>query len=149
MNPPLIMPISVLNRIDLYRETLRSNMRAKNLGQGRMGDGGQAASGVSSVNSSPTIVDESGGENAAGAGLEQFSFKTSHNILVLEGVDEDAEGADATMRDELIMLAHGDPMWMEELRKYLQKEEKEKEQMQEERKVRLAHWREGITSQPT
>jgi hypothetical protein len=88
-------------------------------------------------------------EKAAGEGLEQLSFKTAYDIPVLEGVDEDAEGADATMRDELIMLAHGDPMWMEELKKYLRKEEKEREQMQEERAVRLALWREGIAMQPT
>jgi hypothetical protein len=79
-----------------------------------------------------------GDEKAAEAGLEQFSFKTADDILVLEGVDEDAEGADATMLDELIMMAPGDPIWMEELRKYLQKEEEEREQMQEERAVRLA-----------
>jgi hypothetical protein len=115
-----------------------------------MGDGGgQAASGVMSVTSSPTIIGDGEGEKAAEAGLEQFSFKTADDILVLEGVDEDAEGADATMLDELIMMAHGDPMWTEELRKYLQKEDQEREQMQEERAVRLARWREGITVQPT
>jgi hypothetical protein len=133
MNPPVIMPYSVLYRIDLYRETL----------------GGQAASGIASVTSSPIIIGDGGEEKAAGEGLEQLSFKTACDIPVLEGVDEDAEGADATMRDELIMLAHGDPMWMEELKKYLRKEEKEREQMQEERAVRLALWREGIAMQPT
>jgi hypothetical protein len=33
---------------------------------------------------------------------------------------------------------------MEELRRYLQEEEKEKEQMQNERLARLASWREDI-----
>lgn len=118
MNPPLIMPYSVLNQISRYRNTLLSNM--------------------------------GGGEKAAGAGQEQFSFGTANDILVLESVDEDVEGADATMRDELIMMAHdGDPIWVEELRKYLQKEEKEREQMKEEHVVRLARWQEDITVEPT
>ncbi|KAI0253665.1 hypothetical protein BJV78DRAFT_1152793 [Lactifluus subvellereus] len=171
MIPPLIMPFSVLERIDLYRETLRPNPQTTNahhhddqshpppnggsgdeqgsgnLRQQRVGDGGgQAASGVTS---SPTIIDDGGGEKAAGPGLEQFSVETFHDIPVLEGVDEDAEGADATMLDELILLARGDPMWMEELRKYLQEEEKEREEMQKERAVRLARWREGTTVLPT
>lgn len=91
-----------------------------------------------------------GGDKAAGAGLEQFSFGMTNDILVLEDVDEDVEGADATMRDELIMMAHGgDPIWVEELRKYLQKEEEEREQMQAERAMRLARWREDIAVQPT
>jgi hypothetical protein len=90
-----------------------------------------------------------GDEKAAEAGLEQFSFKMADDILVLEGINEDAEGADATVLDELIMMAHGDLMWTEELRKYLQKEEEERKKMQEERAVRLACWREGITVQPT
>ncbi|KAF5375494.1 hypothetical protein D9615_009206 [Tricholomella constricta] len=115
--------------------------------QGRSGDGGgQAASAVASVTSSPTIVRDSGGEKAGGAESEEFSFKTAHGILVLEGVDEDAEGADATMRDELIMLARSDPIWMKELRKYLQEEERERVQMQEERAMRLANWRDDIIS---
>ena len=134
------MPFPVLNRIDLYRETLRSNMQPT---------GANHHDDQSSVTSSPTIIGDGGGDKAAGAGLEQLSFKAAHDILVLEGVDEDAEGADATMRDELIMMAHDDPMWMEELRKYLQKEGKERERMQEERAVRLARWRDGVIVQPT
>ena len=38
----------------------------------------------------------------------------SVKLLVLEGVDEVAEDADATMRDELIMLARDDPTWERE-----------------------------------
>jgi hypothetical protein len=53
---------------------------------------------------------------------------------------EDVEDGNATMRDERIMLAHDNPIWMEE---------KEKEQMQNERVARLAHWREDIAIQPT
>lgn len=111
--------------------------------------GGQAAAGAKSSTSPLTIIGHGEGEKAAGAGLGKYSFGTANDILILEGVDEDVEGADATMRDELIMMAHGgDPIGVEELRKYLQKEEKEREEMRDERAVRLARWREGITVQP-
>jgi len=129
MNPPLIMPLSAVHWINLYWETLHLNASgdeqgSRNLRQGQMGDGGQAASGETSVTSSPTIIGGGGGEKAVEARLEQFTFKTSHGILVLEGIDEDAEGADATMRDELIMTARNDPVWMEELRRYLQEKKR-------------------------
>jgi hypothetical protein len=171
MDPPLIMPLSVLFRIDSYREYLLSTTSTQNhddqshpLPNGGSGDeqgssnpphgqsgdgGGQAASGVTAVTSSPTIIGDGGGEKVAGAGLEQFSVKSTHGLLILEDVDEDAEDADATTRDELIMLAHDNPMWMEELRRYLQEEEKEKERMQNERVARLARWQEDIAIQPT
>jgi hypothetical protein len=126
-------------------------------GLGLMGDGGgqanQAASGVTSVTDSPTVIGDGGEENAAGAWLEQFSFETAHDIHdipVLEGVDEDADGTEATMLDDLLVLAgDGNPIWVKELRKYLQREEKEREEMQEERAARLALWQESITGQPT
>lgn len=161
MDPPLIMPASVLYRIKRYRETLHSftqstnthnhddhplpnggsgdEQRSSNPRHGRTGDGGGQAE-VMSVNNFPTIIGD--------AGLEQFSVKSSHGLLVLEGVDEDAEGPDATMLDQLMMLAHDDPIWSEELRRYLQKEE-ERERMQKERAVRLACWREDVVVQPT
>ena len=90
-----------------------------------------------------------GGEKTAGAGLEQFSVKLTHRLLALEDVDEDAEDANATTRDELIMLARDHLIWMEELRRFLQEEEKEKEQMQNERVARLVRWREDMAIQPT
>ncbi len=155
-----IMPLSVLFRIDSYREYLLSTtsiqnhddqshppprsgsgdeQRNSNPPHGQTGDrGGQAASGVTSVTSS---------QKTAGAGLEQFSVKSTRGLLVLEDVDEDAEDADATTRDELIMLALDNPIWMEELRRFSQEEEKEKEQMQNERAARLARWREDIAIQ--
>ena len=102
-----------------------ADMNKSNPPHGQTGDGGgQAASGVMSVTSSSTIIGDGGGEKIAGAGLEQISVKSTHGLLVLEDVDEDAEGADATTRDELIMLAHDNLMCMEELRRYLQEEEK-------------------------
>jgi len=164
MIPSLIMPFPMVRRIDLYRATLRLDIPTKdadfrpdqchpppygwsgdepgssNPRQGRLGNaGGQAASGETSTTSSPTLIRDGGGEQAAGA----------KQLLVLEGVDEDAEDADATMRAELILLARDSPIWMAELRKYLQQEEKEKKDVQKEREVRLAHWREGIITRPT
>ncbi|KAF8622435.1 hypothetical protein AX15_007019 [Amanita polypyramis BW_CC] len=68
-------------------------------------------------------------EKAAGMELEQFFVKSPYTLLLLEGVDEDAEDADATIRDELIMLACDDPIW-KEVRRYLQKKKKKREQMQ-------------------
>jgi len=148
MDPPLFMPFSVRRRIDLYRATLRSKMQTTDSrhlqqsgGQRREGGGeGQADAGEMSV----------GNDGGAATEREQFtSIKTtSHDILVLEGVDEDAEGADATLKDELVMLACDSPIWMEELEKYLRNEEKERRQVQAERALRLARWREGIAMQP-
>ncbi|KAF8341021.1 hypothetical protein F5887DRAFT_1062556 [Amanita rubescens] len=86
------------------------------------------------------------GQKAAEAELGGFSFKTQ-GLLVLESVDEDAEDADATFRDELIMLARDDPIWREELRRYLQEEEKERVLIQKERAARLARWREDMAVQ--
>jgi hypothetical protein len=169
MDPPLIMPFSVIRRIDLYRATLRSNTQTtdaqhvqdnshpgtgggsggeqQNGDQGQEGGGeGQADVGDMSVTISPTIIGDGGG-----GATEQGQFKsvkTIHDILTLEGVDEDAEGADATLKDELLMLAHDSPMWMEELEKYTRNEEKEQKQVQAERALRLAYWREAITMQP-
>jgi hypothetical protein len=48
------------------------------------------------------------------------------------------------MRDELIMMARYDPIWREELRRYLHKEEKERKRMQKERVVRLDRWLEDM-----
>lgn len=58
--------------------------------------------------------------------LEQFAAKSPHGLLVLEDVDEDAESADATFLDELIMLARDSPIWKEELRRYLQRGSRER-----------------------
>ncbi|KAF8722194.1 hypothetical protein AX14_009962 [Amanita brunnescens Koide BX004] len=65
------------------------NKEAFTLDMDELDGGRQAASGVTSVTSRTTII----------------------------GVDEDVEDADATMRDELIILAHDDPIWREELRR--------------------------------
>ncbi|KAF8349255.1 hypothetical protein F5887DRAFT_1233630 [Amanita rubescens] len=147
MIPPLIMPAPVLLRIDHYREYLRSNTQTTNThnydDQSHslpMGSGDEQGS---SDTRHGQTTDKVMGE------LEQFSVKSPHGLLVLEGVDEDAEGADATMLDQLIMLAHDDPIWKEELRRYLQREEEEREQMQKERGERLARWRDNIAVQPT
>ncbi|KAF8348845.1 hypothetical protein F5887DRAFT_947840 [Amanita rubescens] len=150
MVPPLIISLSVLFRIDSYREYLLSTSSTHNHDdQSHPLPNWHTASGATSVTNSPTIIGDGGREKTAGAGLEQFSVKSTHGLLVLEDVDEDAEDADATTRDELIMLAHDNPIWMEELRRFLQEEEKEKEQMQNERVARLIRWREDMAIQPT
>jgi hypothetical protein len=61
-------------------------------------------------------------------------------ILEHESVDEDAQGPDATMKDELMLLARGSEMWARELVKYLQVVRKE---MQEQRAVRKENWVNG------
>lgn len=154
------MPDWVLFRIDHYQETLRWNTQITNTplpngGRGDEqgssnppGDGvGPVGSGVSSATTLPIIWDWEG-EEAAEAGLDSEQFSAKYGIPVLEGVDEDAEGPDATMLDDLIMLAHNNPVWQEELRRYLEEEEKERKRTQEERAARLAHWREDVAAQP-
>ena len=98
-------------------------------------------SGAPSATSSPAIIGDGDGQKAA--------ERKTQGLLVLEGVDEDAVDADATFRDELIMLARDDPMWREELRRYLQEEEKERELIQKERTARLTRWREDMAVQAT
>lgn len=166
MIPPLVMSALDLAHIDRYRGYILSNIqthihgnqshfplnggsgddqRSSHDQHGRTGDGGgPAASRTTSATNSPTIIGDGGGENVDGAEPKKYSVNSFHGLLVLEGVDEDAEDADATMRDELILMAHCSPIWEEELRRYLEREERERKQMQKERAERLARWREGI-----
>ena len=137
MVPPLIMPFSVLERIDHYQDTLRSNMPTTD----------------ADFHPQSPPNDESGNEQGSSnlrqgwlGDAEGLTAAAVEHLLVLEGVDEDAEGADATMRDELAMMARDDPMWMREFRKYLQEEEKEREEVQKERAVRLALARRHIVT---
>src|SRR6202035_3466681 len=121
MNPPIIMDLEDLYRIDSYREYLLSTpcphgqshpfpnsgsgdeQGSSNPPHGQTGDGGgPAASGLTSVTSFQTIIGDGGRTKAAGAGLEKISVKSTHGLLVLEDVDEDAEDADATTLDELM-----------------------------------------------
>lgn len=80
------------------------------------------------------------GQKVAGAGLEQFSIKSPHNLLVLEGVDEDTKDVD-TMRDEIIMLARDSPIWAEELANRGKGE-------RTDAAGACARWREDIAVQP-
>lgn len=106
------------------------------------GGGGQATSGVLSVTSSPNLIGDGGGGKAAEEGL---AVKSKYGLLILE----DAEDADATTRDELIMLAGDNPMWKEELIRYMKEEQKEKERIQNECAARLARWREDMAVELT
>lgn len=65
---------------------------------------------------------------------------TSDGILILEGVDEDADGEDCTWKEQLIMLAYSDPTWIPDLRRYLQEEREGQEKLKEERMGRLTSW---------
>lgn len=165
MDPPLIMSVPMLIRISNYRKYLVSTTKAQdhdnqshpppnggggnsNLPHGQIGSGGWGtASGVTSVTTSPTIIGDGGDGGAVEAGLEKFYFKSTDGLLVLEDVDEDEDEVDATFQDELIMLAHDNPMWLGELAKCMREEEKEKEQIQNERLERLARWREDLAVQ--
>jgi len=161
MNPPLIMPLTMLRRIHLYQERLRSNMHANHphdqphplLNSGSGGEQGSrppipvlmkeggGGSGETLVGRSPTIVGDGDGEQAAKDKLVGFAETTSNGIPILEGVDEDGDGGDATFRDDLMLLASYNPtMWMPELNKYLEEEEKERKQVEKERAARLADW---------
>lgn len=157
MDPPLLMPYSVLRRIGHYREYLLSTTITQNndgdepgksnLPHGRTGDrGGQVASGVTSVTSPQTIISGGEGERATGVGLEQFSDKLDYDSLPsAEDVDEDADDGDATTLDDLLLLVHDNPtLWIGELKRYLQEEKREQERVQDERMARLASWREDV-----
>ena len=163
MEPPLIMPLELLLRIDDYREYLLtantedtndpSHHPPPNSGSGdeqdppreQTGDaGGQVTSGVVSATSSPAIVGDGG--KAAKEGL---ALKANNGLLILEDVDEDAQDGDATTLDELLLLAGDNPMWEEDLRRYMQAQQREKEWVQNERAARLALWREGTAVELT
>ena len=157
------MPLELLLRIDDYREYLLTPNAEDTNGQsphpppnGGSGDeqdppheqtgdaGGQATSGVVSATSSPAIVGDGG--KAAEEGL---ALKANNGLLILEDVDEDAQDGDATTLDELSLLAGDNPMWEEDLRRYMQAEQREKEWVQNERAARLALWREGTAVELT
>jgi hypothetical protein len=40
-------------------------------------------------------------------------------VLILEGIDEGADGEYCTWKDQLIMLAYGTPTWIPSLQSYL------------------------------
>ena len=167
MEPPLIMPLELLLRIDDYREYLltantedindQSHHPPPNSGSGDEQDsphgqtvdgGGQVTSGVISVTSSPAII--GGGDGEGGKATEEgLALKANNGLLVLEDVDEDAQDGDATTLDELLLLAGDNPMWEEDLRRYMQAQQREKEWVQNERAARLALWREGTAVELT
>ena len=161
------MPLELLLRIDDYREYLltpnaedtidQSHHPSPNGGSGdeqdpphqQTGDaGGQATSGVAPATSSPAIIGDGDGEREKAA-EEGLALKANNGLLVLEDVDEDAQDGDATTLDELLLLAGDNPMWEEDLRRYMQAQQREKEWVQNERAARLALWREGTAVELT
>ena len=160
------MPLDLLLRIDDYREYLLTANAEDTNGQsphpppnggsgdeqdsphGQTGDGGgQVTSGVISVTSSPAIIGD--GEGEGGKAAEGLALKANNGLLILEDVDEDAQDGDATTLDELLLLAGDNPMWEEDLRRYMQAQQREKEWVQNERAARLALWREGTAVELT
>ncbi|EDR09629.1 uncharacterized protein LACBIDRAFT_318891 [Laccaria bicolor S238N-H82] len=133
--PPLSMPLNLQARVKRYRaylstadpETLavQSHHPPPNGGSGegpphdQIGHGGgQATSGGLSVTSSPTIIGDGDGDGGKSAeeGLAE----------VFEDVDEDAEDGDATMLDDLRLLAASHPMWEDELKQLSKRSRREK-----------------------
>ena len=76
-----------------------------------------------SVQTWASVVSGGGGNVPARENLADIM--TPDGVLILEGVDEDADGEDCTWKEQLMMLAYGNPIWMPELRKYLREEHEE------------------------
>jgi hypothetical protein len=170
MIPPVFMSVNELRQVDSYYATLLRTM-STNIGegieQGQPPTGGASGSGNDQERAGTRNVDEPAdgegqvggkGNNTGGTDVGSFvgqgravgDFSTDDfAILEIESVEEDAQDADATMKDELIMLANSGDMWSreiwrEELAKYLQAEQKEREEMQENREAMLKGWLQGI-----
>lgn len=81
------------------------------------------------------------------ASVKQEEFNTnvpSNGLPVCEDVDEDGTGPEATMEDDLILLASFDEMWREELVKFREAKRRDQEEMQKERMVMLEKWRQTV-----
>jgi hypothetical protein len=70
--------------------------------------------------------------------------------LVVEDIDDDARGEDMSYKYELMLLAGpGDSGFCRnELAKLLQAEQKEREEMQQQRIVRVHQWQQTMAPQP-
>ena len=71
--------------------------------------------------------------------------------MVVEDVDSDARDADATYKDDLMLLAGpaGGGFYRNELVKLLQAEQKEREEMQQQQRLaRVRDWQQTVVSPP-
>ncbi|EDR09630.1 uncharacterized protein LACBIDRAFT_318893 [Laccaria bicolor S238N-H82] len=144
--PPLMMHARLQLRLHRYRAFL-STANPEDLDvqshhpflNGESGEDlphDQTGHGGGQATSLPTVIGDGNGE---GGKLTEEGLAD-----VLEDVDEDAEDGDATLLDDLRLLAASHPMWEEELQRYLQAEQKEREWIQNQRAARLALWREDV-----
>jgi hypothetical protein len=167
MIPPVALSRSELLQIDHYRNTLTPTTIGGDGGNGPAddGSGGTGRKGEGGSRQGGDLGDKQGrGTSRFGSAFkpqnwkaskkwrkkqvvgEQQEFNTrvpSYDIPVVEGVDEEAEGADATFKDELVLLAsYGDDgTWRKALDKLLQAEHQEQEEVTKERMARLDEWR--------
>lgn len=95
-------------------------------------------SNIGSVTTWASVV--SSGRGTVIATEDLGDIMTSDGILILEGVDEDADGEDCTSKEQLIMLAYGNPTWIPDLQRYLQEEREGQEKLKAERMGRLTSW---------
>jgi len=148
MIPPVALSRSELLQIDHYRKTLTPGKGEGSSGQ-RGNSGGKRGWGTSrfgsAFNPQTWMPSKKWGKKQVVEEQREFNTRVpSYDILVSEGVDEDATGADATFKDDLILLASYDDdvgTWRKALDKLLQAERQEQEEMMKERKARLDEWR--------
>ena len=91
------------------------------------------------------------GENVVGAGLksDMSTVIRQWSDMVVEDVDDDAQDDDASYKDELMLLAGpGDSGFCKnELIKLLQAEQKEREDIQQQRIARVHQWQQTAAPQ--
>jgi hypothetical protein len=160
-----------LLRIDEYRNALRANREAlqgseqpqppasggsggvdpRSGGFGQEGGQGSTEGGTGRVSNTDLVPTQPSAWDGGGSGRGKVVAKediagivTSDGVLFAESVDEDADGDDCTWKDQLLMLAYDDPVWVFELQKYLQQEREEREKMQVDRMGRLTSWLQGM-----
>ena len=158
--PFLIMSGLDLYRIDQYRDAVLANLAVPDANDDqeqaqphpRTGDNSagagqeseQAGSGGGPRRAFGNLFcfgNRTDSEGMEGDALSTLPSTDKLPILSLEGVDEDAQDANATMKDELILLAHGNKLWTRELEKFIEAENREMREMQQHRAVMLENWR--------
>lgn len=138
-----------MHEIDCYRSALLDNGPRQGLGQPLSGDESRNGPSQEGATIGQRWEHEGSQVRVIGARRHYPTFillPHQHQLplLVLEGVDEDAQDADATMKDELMLMAYGDEMWTKELQKYLRAERREREEVQEWRAAMVESWLQDV-----
>jgi len=168
MLPAVALSVDELYQIEIYRATLRATTISSSGRQGPPDNGsgskGGNGGGGSEWEKEPggkggQRTSKSGSrfkgswrgwrkKKVVGVGQQEFKIGIpSDDLPVHEGVDEDAQGDNATWKEQLMLLAsYGDDdgIWKEELVKVLRAEGKEQEEMKQERMARLGNWRQML-----